>query len=144
MASTQPAPRMVLEAATAADLMSANPKSLNKDSLLSDAVTMMATKGFNAAPVIDETGRPVGVLSGTDVLIHQGENADAAAEKAPTKVGDLMTPAVYSVTTDTPAHKVVEEMVQLNVHQLYVVDANHTLVGVVTSHDILRRLHPSV
>ena len=141
MASTQPVARMVLEAATAADLMSPNPKSLNKDLLLSDAVKVMATKGFNAAPVIDETGRPVGVLSSADVLIHQGENSSTAAEKAPSKVSDLMTPAVFSVTIDTPAHKVVEEMVQLNVHQLYVVDANHTLVGVVTAHDILRRLH---
>ncbi len=144
MASTQSAAQMVLEAATAADLMSSNPKSLNKDSLLSDAVAMMATKGFNAAPVIDETGRPVGVLSGADVLIHHGESAAAPAEKAPAKVSDLMTPAVFSVTTDAPAHRVVEEMVQLNVHQLYVVDADHTLVGVVTAHDILRRLHPSV
>ena len=140
MTQTDHAARALLEAATAADMMSPNPKSLNKDSLLSDAVTMMATKGFNAAPVIDEAGRPVGVLSGTDVLIHRGESANAAAEKAPTKVGDLMTPAVFSVTTDTPAHKLVEEMVQLNVHQLYVVDANHTLVGVVTAHDVLRRL----
>jgi CBS domain-containing protein len=141
MASTQSVGQMVLEAATAAEMMSSNPKSLNKDSLLSDAVAMMATKGFNAAPVIDETGRPVGVLSGADVLIHQGESANAATEKAPAKVGDLMTPAVFSVTTDMPAHKLVEEMVQLNVHQLYVVDANHTLVGVVTAHDVLRRLH---
>jgi CBS domain-containing protein len=135
---------MVLEAATAADLMSSNPKSLNKDSLLSEAVTMMVTKGFHAAPVIDETGRPVGVLSGADVLIHQGEGATLTAEKAPAKVSDLMTPAVFSVTTDTPAEKVVEELVQLNVHQLYVVDADHTLVGVVTAHDVLRRLHPTV
>jgi CBS domain-containing protein len=135
------ASRMVLDAATAADLMSPNPKSLSKDAPLSDAVTMMATKGFNAAPVIDETGRPVGVLSGSDILIHQGESASAAVEKAPAKVSDLMTPAVFSVAIDTPAHKVVEEMVQLNVHQLYVVDANHTLVGVVTAHDILRHLH---
>ena len=53
-----------------------------------------------------------------------------------------MTPAVFSIPTDTPAHKVVEHLVQLNVHQLYVVDANDVLVGVVTAHDVLRRLHP--
>jgi CBS domain-containing protein len=140
MVSTQSAVRMVLEAATAADLMSPNPKSIKKDSLLSDAMTAMATKGFNAAPIIDETGRPVGVLSSADVLIHHGESATSAPEKAPTKVSDLMTPAVFSVTTETPVDRVVEEMVQLNVHQLYVVDANHTLVGVITAHDVLRRL----
>ena len=131
---------LVLDADTAADLMSPNPTSLHKDALLSDAVTLMATKGFNAAPVIDETGRPVGVLSSADVLIHQGESTTPGADRPPPKVGDLMTPAVFSATADTPAHKVVEEMVALNVHQIYIVDADHTLVGVVTSHDVLRRL----
>ena len=52
-----------------------------------------------------------------------------------------MTPAVFSVTTRTSAAKVVEQLVQLNVHQLYVVDDHQTLVGVVTAHDVLRKLH---
>ena len=52
-----------------------------------------------------------------------------------------MTPAVFSVTPQTTADKVVEQLVQLDVHQLYVVDDNQILVGVVTAHDVLRRLH---
>ncbi len=52
-----------------------------------------------------------------------------------------MTPAVFSVTPQTPADKVVEQLVQLNVHQLYVVDEDQVLVGVVTALDVLRRLH---
>ena len=51
-----------------------------------------------------------------------------------------MTPAVFSVTTTTPAAKVVEELVGLNVHQVYVMDENHTVVGVVTALDVLKRL----
>ncbi len=140
MSGTSTAEHLILEAATAADLMSPSPKSVNKDATLADVAAVMTAKGFHAAPVIDEAGRPVGVLSLSDILIHQGETA--AAEKTPAKVGDVMTPAVFSVTPETPAHKVVEQLVQFNVHQLYVVDANDTLVGVVTAHDVLRRLHP--
>ena len=140
MPSTQTATHLVLEAATAADLMSPAPNSVHKDATLEEAVALMTARGFHALPVIDEAGRPVGVLSRSDILIHQGETA--AAEREPTKVGDVMTPAVFSVTPETPAHKVIEQLVELNVHHLYVVDENEILVGVVSTHDVLRRLHP--
>jgi CBS-domain-containing membrane protein len=52
-----------------------------------------------------------------------------------------MTPAVFSVTADTLAAKVIEEMVRMNVHQLFVVDEHGTLVGSVSALDVLRRLH---
>ena len=68
-------PQMVLQAATAADLMPPSPKSVDRNATLSEVEALMAAKGFNAAPVIDEAGRPVGVLSYTDVLVHQGERS---------------------------------------------------------------------
>jgi tRNA nucleotidyltransferase (CCA-adding enzyme) len=140
MPATHAAEHLVLEAATAADLMSHSPISVNKDDTLTDVTALMTARGFHAAPVIDETGRPVGVISRSDILIHH-EETPASADATPAKVGDVMTPAVFSVTPETPAHKVVEELVQLNVHQLYVVDEHQILVGVVTAHDVLRRLH---
>jgi CBS domain-containing protein len=142
MPSTQTDAHLVLEAATAADLMSPSPTSVNKDATVPEAVAMMTAKGFSAAPVIDEAGRPVGVLSRSDILIHEAE-ADPSEGKPPATVGDVMTPAVFSVPTGAPAHKVVEQLVQLNVHQLYVVDENELLVGVITAHDVLRRLRPA-
>ena len=58
-------------------------------------------------------------------------------------VGDLMTPAVFSVSPETPIDKVIAEMVALHVHRLFVVDASGTLVGVVSTMDILKRLRPT-
>jgi len=141
MPAVQAALQLVLEATTASDLMSPGPTSVNRDDPLPEVVALMAVKGFHAAPVIDDAGRPVGVISRSDIIIHQGETAPAA-EREPVKVADVMTPAVFSVTLATPAHKVIEQMVQLNVHQLYVVDDHQVLVGVVTALDVLRRLHP--
>ena len=57
-----------------------------------------------------------------------------------TQVRDIMTPTVFSVTLTTPAAKVVQEMLALKVHRLFVVDANQTLVGVVSTLDVLRSL----
>jgi len=55
-------------------------------------------------------------------------------------VRDIMTPAVFSVAPDTPAASVVEQLVELKVHRLYVVEEDGTLVGVITALDILRHL----
>ena len=44
------AEHLILEAATAADLMSPSPVSVNKDDTLPEVLAMMAAKGFHAAP----------------------------------------------------------------------------------------------
>jgi len=130
-----------LRAKTAADLMTTNPVSVRENGMVADAVALLTRKGFHAAPVIDESGRPVGVLSYTDILVHERARREAgSAGFDEARVRDLMTPAVFSVPVDAPARRVVSDMVALNVHQLYVVDSSNVLVGVVTALDVLRKL----
>ena len=138
------ASRLSLDAVRAADLMSPNPVSLNADALVAEAIAVMTQRGFSAAPVIDEAGRPVGVLSRSDILVHEREllKSPAQAGGDAARVRDIMTPAVFSVPPHLPADKVVEQLLTLDVHQLYVVDDSQALVGVITAHDVLRRLRP--
>jgi CBS domain-containing protein len=161
-------PRLVLAAETAADLMTPNPLSVRDVATVRDAVRLLVDKGISAAPVIDNAGRPVGVLSRTDVLIHDRENVEylkpvpeyfnkedlhtGAGEVLPrgfqvekvdlTRASELMTPVVFSVAPDTPAHKVIEEMLALKIHRLFVVDTAGVLVGVISALDVLRHLRP--
>jgi CBS domain-containing protein len=156
-----PAGPVVLNARTAADLMSSSPLSLRDDATLHEAVAFLVDRGISGAPVIDEAGRPVGVLSQTDVLVHDREEPHHLAppevdyatplprrwwdrfqieQVDTTLVRDLMTPAVFCVSLDTPAASVVEQMRELNVHRLFVVDSNGILVGVITALDVVRHL----
>ncbi|HWG44831.1 MAG TPA: CBS domain-containing protein [Gemmataceae bacterium] len=146
MASTPTVPRasrLILDAATAADLMTPNPTSILAEATVPQAVAWLTEKGFSAAPVIDESGRPIGVISRTDILVHERDRLRGAGY--PTLDGavarDIMTPAVFSVTPQTPSEQVVEQLLTLNVHQLYVVDEEQFLTGVISAHDVLRRLH---
>jgi CBS domain-containing protein len=152
---------VVLRARTAADLMTANPLSLREDATLKEAVAFLVDRNISGAPVIDEAGRPVGVLTQTDIMIHDREEVDHVP--APeveygtplprswwdefqiervdtTPVRDLMTPAVFCVSTDTSVWSVIEQMRDLNVHRLFVVDEAGVLVGVITAMDIVRQL----
>ncbi len=66
---------LMLQARTAAELMTTNPQSLRQGATVAEAAAFLSTRGFSAAPVIDEAGRPVGVVSRTDLLHHHGQRA---------------------------------------------------------------------
>jgi CBS domain-containing protein len=160
-----PLPGLTLWAETAADLMMTNPMSIRADATVREAVEVLTEHGFSAAPVIDEAGRALGVVSRADILVHDREKARGGAqayyEPADLTTGgerlgpgfhvtamdsalvrDIMTPAVFSVPPHLPAAKVVEQLVALKVHRLYVVEEDGTLVGVISALDVLRHLRP--
>ncbi len=125
---------------TAQELMTPSPLSIRETASVREALAFLVDRGISGAPVIDKAGRAVGVLSQTDLLIHDRETVGPVG---PAPVGDLMTPAVFSVTPETPTVRVIEEMCALNVHRLFVVNRAGVLVGVVSALDVLRRLVPS-
>jgi predicted transcriptional regulator len=121
---------------TAADLMTANPVSVRSSAPVREAVRFLTDKGVSGAMVIDEAGRPLGVLSTSDIMIHnrEGSVADLAI------VADIMTPIVFSVRLETKGTEVVERMVDLNVHRVFVQDGTGVVVGVISAIDVLRHI----
>jgi predicted transcriptional regulator len=51
-----------------------------------------------------------------------------------------MTPIVFTVRSDDSARKVVEQMVSLNIHRMFVVDEASVVIGVISALDVLRRI----
>jgi len=143
---------------TAADLMHPNPVSIRDSATAEEALVFLADTTFSAAPVINEAGHPVGVLSRSDLLVHERELAlrlstgsteqgrgrsgsPAVLSPADTAlVRDLMTPIVLAVAPEMSADDVLGQMVDQNVHRLFVVDRTGVLIGVISSVDLLRHL----
>jgi CBS domain-containing protein len=153
---------LVLDVQVAAELMVPDPISIRAEASAAEAMTMFTEKGITAAPVIDEAGRPIGVLSRSDLLVHETQNAkrragepdyfyaptfeteeDSGTPKSRATVTELMTPAVFAVSPSTPLQRVVSDMVGLHVHRLFVVDEAGVLIGVISAMDVLRRLRPA-
>jgi len=160
---------LVLKPAVAEDLMTSNPVSIDEQATLHEALVLLVDRNIHAAPVIDEAGRPIGVVSTSDIVVHDRESvthlprmpefytrtdlALPSGEELPrgfqvqqvdrTRVSDIMTPTVFAVSPDTPAASVVSEMLAHRVHRLFVVDGSGILVGVITSFDLLRCLEPA-
>ncbi|QDU20353.1 CBS domain-containing protein [Urbifossiella limnaea] len=130
---------LTLLADTAADLMTAGPVSIHGSATVNEAAAFFASRGFGAAAVLDAAGRPVGVVTKSDLLIHACGLAEGV-EHVRTPVDSVMTPTVFSVRPDTPAASVVAQLVALSVKHLFVVDAAGVLVGVITPADVIRKL----
>src|SRR5260370_40554920 len=157
-------PTMVLPALTAADLMTPNPVSLGEVVTVKGAIAFLVDKGIGGAPVIDEAGHPVGVLTQHDIVVHDRETVsyltpdreyvddgkplqrhlgdDFLLENVDrTEIRDLMTPVIFSVKLATPARKAIHEMLNLTNHRLCVVGDIGGLVGGVTAFDMIIPLH---
>ena len=132
--------RLILDTMTASDLMTPNPVSLREDATVHDAVALLTDRGFSAAPVIDEAGRAVGVLSRADIVVHDRESGFHVERPDHFRVRDIMTPGVFSIAPDAPARRVVEDMVALKVHRLFVVGTDGVLTGVISALDVLKHL----
>ncbi len=126
---------LVLRARTAAEMMTPNPVSIGQESVASEAAAFLTRRGISAAPVIDEAGRPVGVVSRSNLLAHYPK---ASADRTPVRA--LMTPKIFCVRPYATAREVVEIMISLGVRRLFVVDDSDVLIGVVSALDVVRHL----
>ena len=122
----------------------------------------MVEYGISAVPVVDQQGKPVGVLSQTDIVAHDHKKpANAVPEyyamtDAVTgssrllkctsdltfsmPVHKLMTPTIFAVNPDDSVTRVVGDMVAFKIHRLFVVDVAGVLLGVISAFDVLRKL----
>lgn len=84
-------------------------------------------------PVVDDDGRPMGVVSKTDLLAYRHNRAPATATAR-----ELMMPIVFSVTRDTPIAKAAALMADEGIHRLPVVDGAGAVCGIVSTLDLVR------
>jgi CBS domain-containing protein len=125
---------LTLEAKTAEELMTPNPVSISEHAAIMDAASVLSNRDFSALAVINDAGRPVGVVSRTDIVRRE------AKPSSTTDVREIMTATVVSVRPEDPAWEVIARMVAFKVHRLFVVDRTGVLIGVISTFDIVRKL----
>jgi CBS domain-containing protein len=125
---------LCLDALTATDLMTPNPVSISENATTKEAGAVLTAREISAAAVINEAGRPLGVLSRADLVRHERNGF------IPSMVRDTMTKAVITVDQEVPAWEAVAKMTALKVHRLFVVDKESVLIGVISAFDVVRKL----
>lgn len=119
------------------DCMTAKPIVFTRDTPLLDAVHALVERRIPGAPVVDERGNLVGVLSERDFLkavLIAGYHGERSG-----RVGDYMSSTVEAVHADDTLLDVASQFVKMKFHRFPVVEDNR-VVGVIARRDVLRAL----
>jgi CBS domain-containing protein len=104
------------------------------------ALRLLVEHGISGLPVVDAAGRPLGVLSRSDLLEERLEVLTEGELGEPARVRDLMTQAALSLPESASVAEAAALMASYGVHRVPVVSAEGVLVGVVSPLDLLRCL----
>ena len=116
------------------DLMTRAMHCVTPEVTLSQVVGLLEEAGVTGAPVVDELGRALGVISQSDVVrvLAQGHQLDGI------RVRDAMMYAPFCVEEGAPIENAAALLAWEGVHRLPVINARHEVVGIVSALDLVR------
>ena len=104
----------VLRLSTAAELMTANPLSFHKGDSLHKVAALLDFHGLEAAPVVDHSGRLVGLVSAHACAVwaefsrRSSPHGFSAADLNETDISDIVNPVVETVRENASGQDVLE------------------------------------
>lgn len=138
----------MLHRRTVGDVMTEEVITLRPDTPLNEIAALLDANDIAAAPVVDDDGAPVGVVSSSDVLRHEtglpdAQGLDGSDERAWGKArartaGALMSSPVFTARADWTIPRAARELHRRHVKQLPVVGDEGLLTGIVSRSDLLQ------
>lgn len=146
-------------------IMTTKVVTLSPDDTIASASMKMSSARISGAPVVEESGKLIGILSEADILrslkthqrslhlvypslssisvtfqeqVTERETLDAYKEIENVKVRDVMTTEVEVAREDEELRGAIKKMVAKGINRLPVVDSENKVIGIVTRGDILR------
>jgi CBS domain-containing protein len=156
--------RSVNRALEAADFMQRDVITVSPTDTLREALALMTENHVTGLPVMDGSGRCIGLITASDILSYEQERADDSPERGAAqffnpetnrwesvplsafgleglgdvRVSDVMTRELIWVNRDTPLNEVARKMSGAHVHRVLVMDKNLALYGIISATDIVR------
>ena len=131
------------------DVMTAHVLCVRSDVSLEALSSLLLERNITAVPVVDDRGSPIGVVSKTDLLQHRYDNGetevvDTALDAgfhestfAAATVADIMVPVPITFFEDAIVSQVAAVMAYERLHSLPIVGNDGTVVGIVSSLDVV-------
>jgi CBS domain-containing protein len=123
--------RKELESLTAADVMTASPRTCSTFSTVLEAVLIFRDTDCGAVPILAE-GKPVSVLTDRDVALAMANFPDLVRRS----VSEIMIPGVVAVAPEDSLEDVCEMLRSQGVRRVLVVDPIMQVLGIIGWADI--------
>lgn len=146
----------------AADLMNSEVLTVSQGMPVTELAEYLTSNEISGAPVVDDDGKLVGVVSLVDVVASASSDEDVVSERGNPEfylrelsgsytgdeirrlhvqagsmvVAEIMTPSIYAVEEDATVSEVASLMLRAHLHRVLVTRSGE-LVGIITSSDLL-------
>lgn len=148
------------------DVMNTQVVQISSTATMREAAAIFDQFDVTGAPVVDESGRCVGILSATDFamreltrtgpedqlsfgltysVVPQPEGGPVQIESVPEdRVSHHMSPVVRTIEARTPILQAARVMCQEHIHRLVVLDQRQRAIGIVSSLDLVAAMVAAV
>ncbi len=144
----------------AQDIMSQDVVTVNTNTSIRDLAALLLDRKISGAPVTDDSGKVIGVVTESDLIfqnkkihlptavaildaflfLERPEKMEKELKKiAGSKVGDICSHDLISVTPETSLEELATLMAEKKIHTLPVMNGDQ-LVGVIGKSDIIRTI----
>jgi CBS domain-containing protein len=149
--ATKAIPAKALSASVAA-VMTRNVVCVRPDLRVDDLVLLLVEHGISGVPVVNDAGKPVGVVSRADLLWESYDETEARTErirghplngeesagaKSAITVEEIMTPTAVTLPESASIAEGAAVMARHGVHRAPIVDQDGLLVGILSTGDLV-------
>jgi CBS domain-containing protein len=146
---------------TAKDIMTEKVITIGSDASIEELSETLLKNRISGMPVTDSSGSLVGIVTEADIIVRDTDLhfpryfklldaiiylesftkfRENLKKHLATKVEDIMTKKVVTITTQTPASDAAEIMLEKQINRLPVMDSGGRLAGIVTRADIVKSM----
>ncbi len=142
--------RLIARQLRVKDAMTTSPQTVSEGTPVSDVIRLLLGNEFNAVPVVDPVGHPIGIISQGDLISRAGmpvrlgllaqleehqveEFLESVSHRT---AGEIMSKPVTTVHEDKRLSEAVDLMLKHHLKRLPVVNSQDELVGVIARSDV--------
>lgn len=118
------------DAVPVTDVMTSATVTSRADASVDSLIALMTLHHIGCIPIVDEHGRPTGIVTKLDLIECRNEPRKTARE--------IMMPRALTLNAEDTVARAAALMSFEQIHHVLVVDSNRVLIGVVSTLDITR------
>jgi len=128
-------PRKSADLTPVSEIMARDVIAVTPDLGVEDLEELLLAQNISGAPVVNEVGKPIGIVSKTDLLHRKSTPGGEGA-----KVRDIMMRTAYCLAENEPIARAAGLMAFEGIHRVPIVGPRGLVTGVVSPLDVMRWL----